>query len=79
MKQHLKIFILYIGIFTSINCLAQKDLDRNPVFFELAKKNIDYPSTAILSSMYGRVFAKFNVNSNGKIENIEVFYPKNDS
>lgn len=76
MFQTLKSFILCIGILISTNCFAQKDLDRNPVFFELAKKSIDYPRTAILSSMYGRVFAKFNVNHNGKIEAIEVFYPK---
>lgn len=65
-----------IGVLSSTNCFAQKDLDRNPVFFELAKKSIDYPHTAILSSLYGRVYAKFSVNRNGKIEAIEVFYPK---
>lgn len=76
MFQTLKRFILYIGILISTNCFAQKDLDRNLVFFELAKKNIDYPRTAILSSLYGRVYAKFNVTEKGKIENIETFYPK---
>jgi hypothetical protein len=76
MFQTLKRFILCIGILISTNCFAQKDLDRNLVFFELAKKNIDYPRTAILSSMYGRFFAKFNVNHIGEIENIDVFYPK---
>lgn len=60
----------------SISSFAQKDLDRNLVFFELAKKSIDYPRTAILSSMYGRIYAQFKVNRIGKIENIQVFYPK---
>ncbi len=76
MKQYFQLFIICIGIFLSTNSHAQKDLDRNPVFFELVKKSIDYPRTAILSSMYGRIFAKFSVNRNGKIEEIEVFYPK---
>lgn len=76
MKILFQFFYLLIGISLSTNCLAQKDLDRNPVFFELAKKSIDYPRTAILSSLYGRVYAKFNVNHKGKIEAIEVFYPK---
>lgn len=71
-----KILFLIFGISLAINSFAQKDLDRNLVFFELAKKNIDYPRTAILSSLYGRIYAKFNVTEKGKIENIEVFYPK---
>ena len=76
MFQTLKRFILCIGILITTNCFAQKDLDRNLVFFELAKKNIDYPRTAILSSLYGRIYAKFNVSEKGKIEEIEIFYPK---
>ena len=39
---------LCFGILFSINGFAQKDLDRNLLFFELAKKNIDYPRTATL-------------------------------
>jgi hypothetical protein len=72
----LRNFIFCFSILISPTCFAQKDLDRNPIFFELAKKSIDYPRTATLSSLYGRVFAKFSVNQKGKIENIEVFYPK---
>ena len=72
----LKRSLLCFGLLFSINSFAQKDLDRNLVFFELAKKSIDYPRTAILSSMYGRIFAQFSVNRNGKIGDIQVFYPK---
>ncbi len=72
----LRSIFLCFGILFSINSIAQKDLDRNLVFFELAKKSIDYPRTAILSSMYGRIYAQFSVNRNGKIGDIQVFYPK---
>lgn len=72
----LRSILLCLGILFSIISFGQKDLDRNPVFFELAKKSIDYPRTAILSSMYGRIFAQFSVNQNGKIGDIQVFYPK---
>ena len=72
----LRSILLCFGILFSTNSIAQKDLDRNLVFFELAKKNIDYPRTAILSSMYGRIYAQFSVNRNGKIGDIQVFYPK---
>lgn len=72
----LKNSFLCFSIFFSISSFAQKDLDKNLVFFELAKKSIDYPRTAILSSMYGRIFAQFRVNRVGKIEDIQVFYPK---
>ncbi|CAH0994141.1 hypothetical protein EMA8858_00248 [Emticicia aquatica] len=73
--QNIKLHFVYIGIFISAHCVAQKDLDRNPVFFELAKKHISYPKNAILSSLYGRIYVKFFVNRVGKIEDIEVFYP----
>jgi hypothetical protein len=76
MFQTLKLHILCLAILISTNCHAQKDLDRNPVFFELAKESIDYPRKAILSRMYGRIFAQFKVNRVGKIEDIQVFYPK---
>ncbi len=76
MKKKSVILCLFLGIFLSTNSFAQKDLDRNPVFFELAKKSIEYPRTGISSSMYGRIYAKFTVSKSGKIEDIEVFYPK---
>lgn len=72
----LRSIFLCFGILFSINSFAQKDLDRNLVFFELAKKSIVYPRTAISSRMYGRIFTQFKVNRVGKIEDIQVFYPK---
>ncbi len=77
MKKSFQYFYpLIVTILISTNCIAQKDLDRNLFFSELAKKSIDYPRKATLSRMYGRIFAKFSVNRNGKIEDIQVFYPK---
>ena len=74
-NQTLKLFLLSIGICFALNCQAQKDLDKNPVFTELVKQTINYPRNAILSSLYGRIYAKFTVNRIGKIENIGLFYP----
>ncbi len=76
MKEKTLFLTLLLGTFVSISSFAQKDLDRNRVFFELAKKSIEYPRTGISSSMYGRIYAKFTVSKSGKVENIEVFYPK---
>lgn len=56
-------------------CHAQKKLNDNPVFFELAQRNIHYPIIAIKLSLYGRIYTKFAVNKIGKISNIEVIYP----
>ena len=76
MKKKSVILCLFLGIFISVEGFVQKDLDRNRVFFELAKKSIKYPRTGISSSMYGRIYAKFTVSKSGKVENIEVFYPR---
>jgi len=64
------LFYLLIGILIYTNCFAQKDLDINIVFFELAKKSIDCTCKAILSRIYLRIFAQFKVNRVGKIEDI---------
>ncbi|AFK04038.1 hypothetical protein Emtol_2905 [Emticicia oligotrophica DSM 17448] len=66
----------FLCIFITTQTYAQKDLDRNLVFFELAKKTIEYPKVATLSSIYGRIFTKFSVTKAGKIEGVEIFYPK---
>ncbi|GAB2635027.1 hypothetical protein GCM10027035_30380 [Emticicia sediminis] len=46
-----------------------------PVFYAYASQNIGYPVGAIRGSIYGRVYASFEVNSTGKIKNVNVIYP----
>ena len=46
-----------------------------PVFYAYATKNIDYPIGAIRGSVYGRIYATFEINPNGKVKNVNVVYP----
>ncbi len=69
------IFSTLISIAISLCCKAQKNLNENPVFFKLAERNIQYPISAIRSSLYGRIYTTFTVDKIGKIKNINVVYP----
>jgi hypothetical protein len=73
MKKYIAFILTLIGM--AYHCEAQKDLNENPVFYELAQRNIEYPINAIKGSLYGRVYTKFTVDRIGKISNIEVIHP----
>ena len=77
-NTYMKKTITFIFVFTvmAYYCQAQKNLNENPVFFELAQLNIHYPINAIKNSLYGRIYAKFVVDKIGKVNYKEVIYPE---
>jgi hypothetical protein len=73
MKKSLALIFFFTTIIYSGK--AQKNLNENPVFSELAQRNIQYPINAIKNSLYGRIYTKFTVDKIGKISNVEVVHP----
>ena len=73
MKKFFNSTIIFIIV--SFNGNAQKNLNENPVFFRLAERNIQYPTNAIRSSLYGRIYTTFTVDKIAKIKNINAAYP----
>ena len=51
-------------------------LDEDPVFTTTITQHIHYPVMAIRGSVYGRFYAKFSIDSAGRIQNVIVLYPK---
>ncbi|WP_435352632.1 hypothetical protein [Emticicia sp. SJ17W-69] len=75
MKKMLILTALFIGLgFSNVYCQMLKD-PIGPVFYAYASKNIDYPIGAIRGSVYGRIYAAFEINPNGEIKNVNVVYP----
>ncbi|MFY7912123.1 MAG: hypothetical protein ACOVO2_21340, partial [Emticicia sp.] len=74
MKKISILSILCISLSLSTYSQAVKD-PIGPVFYAYASQNISYPVGAIRGSIYGRVYASFEVNSTGKIKNVNVIYP----
>jgi hypothetical protein len=75
MKKVIIFSLLLIGLIgNNTNAQIPRDIV-GPVFYAYASKNIDYPVGAIRGSIYGRIYAAFDINSNGKIKNINVIYP----
>ncbi len=66
-------FLLLLMVNTSF---AQVNYDINELVFnaEISKK-IHYPIGMVRGSIYGRVFVSFEVNEEGKFENIKVVHP----
>ncbi len=50
----------------------------DPVFYVSAANNIQYPVGAIRNSIYGRIFASFEIDSAGTVRNVNVIYPLMD-
>lgn len=75
MKKTLILIALFIGLgYTKAYCQINKD-PIGPVFYAYASQKIDYPVGAIRSSIYGRIYAAFEINESGEIKNINVVYP----
>lgn len=47
----------------------------DPIFYKAAQKNIGYPIGAIRGSIYGRLYASFEVDNKGAIKNVNLIYP----
>lgn len=47
----------------------------DPIFYKAAQKNIGYPIGAIRGSVYGRLYASFEVDNKGAIKNVNLIYP----
>lgn len=51
-------------------------LDEDPIFSATIAQYVHYPVTAIRGSVYGRFYAKFSIDSTGRIQNVVVLHPK---
>jgi Gram-negative bacterial TonB protein C-terminal len=71
----MKKYLVYLIIFISLKCNAQKNLNENLVFRKLIERNIMYPKKARYRSLYGRVYAKFIIDKMGKIDSVKIIYP----
>lgn len=47
----------------------------DPIFYKAAQKNIGYPIGAIRGSVYGRLYASFEVDNKGEVKNVNLIYP----
>lgn len=47
----------------------------DPIFYKAAQKNIGYPIGAIRGSVYGRLYASFEVDNKGAVKNVNLIYP----
>lgn len=47
----------------------------DPIFYKAAQKNIAYPIGAIRGSVYGRLYASFEVDNKGAVKNVNLIYP----
>lgn len=74
MKKVFTLSVLYISL-SLITCgqILKDPID--PIFYKAAQKNIGYPIGAIRGSIYGRLYASFEVDNKGAIKNINLIYP----
>ena len=75
MKKVFTLSILYISLSLITVCgqILKDPID--PIFYKAAQKNIGYPIGAIRGSIYGRLYASFEVDNKGAVKNISLIYP----
>ncbi|GGD77718.1 hypothetical protein GCM10011514_47050 [Emticicia aquatilis] len=69
----------FASLFLSLLCIesyAQAIRETiDPIFYKAAQKNIGYPIGAIRGSVYGRLYASFEVDNKGAVKNVNLIYP----
>lgn len=75
MKKIFTVAVLCIGL--SLNFVYGQTIKESidPIFYKAAQKNIGYPIGAIRGSIYGRLYASFEVDNKGIVKNISLIYP----
>lgn len=75
MRKIVTMFLLCSGVFggTSYGQTIKETID--PLFYLAALKNISYPIGAIRGSVYGRIYASFEVDEKGKVKDVSLIYP----
>jgi hypothetical protein len=75
MKKAFALSSLFLSlIYTKLYSQAIKEAI-DPIFYKAAQRNIGYPIGAIRGSIYGRLYASFEVDNKGAIKNISLIYP----
>ncbi len=75
MKKVFTLSILYISLSLITVCGQTIKEFIDPIFYKAAQKNIGYPIGAIRGSIYGRLYASFEVDNKGAVKNISLIYP----
>lgn len=75
MKKVFTLSILYISLSLITVCGQTIKEFIDPIFYKAALKNIGYPIGAIRGSIYGRLYASFEVDNKGAVKNISLIYP----
>lgn len=68
-------FRLLLLVFLAQVAVAQESnstLNQDPVFTTILKRRLKYPRQAQLSNRYNRVFAGFNVDDRGRVQDISI-------
>lgn len=75
MKKTLVLSLLLIS--TMLNEAFSQGLAtlNDPIISAAASNNIHYPIGAIRNSVYGRIYASFEIDSAGYVRNVNVIYP----
>ena len=66
------IFLSFLGVESYAQAIKETI---DPIFYKAAQKNIGYPIGAIRGSVYGRLYASFEVDNKGAIKNVNLIYP----
>ena len=69
------IALLLVGPSTNAQ-ITGFSLNEDPIFSATVAQHVRYPVTAVRGSIYGRFYAKFSIDSVGRIQNITVLHPK---
>lgn len=51
-------------------------LSNDPVFNQVLMRRVIYPARAIRSATYGRIYAGFDIDSKGRIQNVLILCPQ---
>jgi hypothetical protein len=73
-----KVFAFAILFLCLIYTKSYSQTIKDPVgsiFYAYAAQKIEYPVGAIRGSIYGRIYASFELDSKGKVKNAQVIYP----
>ncbi len=69
---YLRLLILLTITHTAEAQIANSTLNQDPVFTTILKRRLTYPRQAQWSSRYGRIFAGFDVDKKGRIQDISI-------
>lgn len=76
MKKTFAFALLLLSLLYSSKSYSQVIKETiDPIFYKAAQKNIGYPIGAIRGSVYGRLYASFEVDNKGTVKNVNLIYP----